>query len=80
VVSIAVGGSAKNDPLSKQQCGESMSKKPEAKITPPKKETRISRVDERGDELTDDELKKVSGGVLPPPPPSGPLPIPYPNT
>ena len=57
-----------------------MSKKPEAKITPPKKETRISRVDERGDELTDDELKKVSGGVLPPPPPSGPLPIPYPNT
>jgi bacteriocin-like protein len=55
-----------------------MSKKPDTKATPLKK-GRISKADERRNELTDDELKKISGGVWSPPPPSGPLPIPYPN-
>lgn len=33
------------------------------------------------DELRDEELDKVSGGVpcTPPSPPSGPIPVPYPN-
>jgi bacteriocin-like protein len=41
----------------------------------------LPKKDKKGnvDELNEDELKKISGGVSPPPPPSGPLPIPYPN-